>query len=87
MPHRLNINFAVFQPSYVRRLLFLLLKRRIMKLSAWLSGYGRAPPEFLHHESGGPGSIPRAGTVNQLAVHPSVVGKLVAISGQVGDRC
>jgi hypothetical protein len=34
---------------------------------------------FIHHESEGPGSIPGAGTVNQ-AVHPSGVGKLVAVS-------
>ena len=34
----------------------------------------------------GPDSIPEAGTVDHT-VHPSGVGKLVAISRQLGDHC
>jgi hypothetical protein len=37
-----------------------------------------APMASIHHDSQGPGSIPGAGTVNQV-VHPSGVGKLVAV--------
>ena len=55
-------------------------------LSTWPSRYGRAPPDLLHQESGGPGSIPGASTVNQN-VHPSRIGNFVAMSRQMGDHC
>ena len=55
-------------------------------LYAWQSGYGCAPPDFLHHESGGPGFDSR-GMVNQT-VRTSGVGELVATSRLMhGDRC
>jgi hypothetical protein len=51
-------------------------------LSAWPSGLGRAPSCFTAHEFDGYRvQIPGADTVNQ-AVHPSGVGKLVALSMQ-----
>jgi hypothetical protein len=51
-------------------------------LSAWPSGLGHAPSCFIPHEfDGSRVQIPEADTVNQ-AVHPSGVGKLVAISMQ-----
>ena len=55
-------------------------------MSAWPCGYGLAPPEFLHHQSGGPGSNPGAGKVDQTD-GPSGVGKSVAISRQMGEHC
>jgi hypothetical protein len=51
-------------------------------LSAWLSGLGRAPSCFTAREfDGSLVQTPGADMVNQ-AVHPSGVGKLVAISLQ-----
>jgi hypothetical protein len=51
-------------------------------LSAWPSGRGRAPSCFTAHElDGSRVQFPGADTVNQ-AVHPSGVGKLVAVSVQ-----
>jgi hypothetical protein len=51
-------------------------------LSAWPSGLGCAPLCFIAHEfDGSQVQTPGADTVNQ-AVHPSGVGKLVAISMQ-----
>jgi hypothetical protein len=52
------------------------------RLSAWPSGLGRAPSCITAHDlDGSRVQIPGADTVNQ-AVHPSGVGKLVALSMQ-----
>ena len=58
----------------------------IVCLSAWPSGYGRAPPDFLHFESGRPGFDSRGGQ-GQPNCPSLTVGTLVAMSRQMGDRC
>ena len=50
------------------------------------SGYGRAPSDFFHHDSGGSGFDCRDGHGQPSRLYLRV-GKLVAISRQVGDHC
>jgi hypothetical protein len=55
-------------------------------MSAWPSGLDRAPSCFTAHEFDGTRvQTPGADTVNQ-AVHPSEVGKLVAVSIRFQSR-